>query len=60
MLGGACCLWDPIPSFSNLSLHQGSVAASEGSLLMPEAGKESWLQGSCQDSHFIDRKELAP
>lgn len=56
----ACCLWDPIPSFSNLSLHLGSVAASEGSLLMPEAGKESWLQGSCQDSHFIDRRELAP
>lgn len=37
-----------------------ACAAAGSGLLMPEAGKETWLQCSCQNSHFIDRKGLWP
>lgn len=56
----AHCWWDPMPSFPDLSLHLGPAAAAEGGLLRPGTGKEAWLKCSCQDSHFLDRKELAP
>lgn len=45
---------------------RGLVAAAGGSsragagLLMPGAGKETQLQCSCQESHFIERKEPSP
>lgn len=59
-------MWDPTHSSVSLSPHQRPVAAAGGSsragagLLMPGAGKETQLQCSCQESHFIERKEPSP
>uniref|UniRef100_G1LX12 Transmembrane p24 trafficking protein 1 n=1 Tax=Ailuropoda melanoleuca TaxID=9646 RepID=G1LX12_AILME len=38
----------------------GGGSQAGGGLLMPGTGKETWLQCSCEDSHFIERKEPSP
>lgn len=59
MVGGGLAAHQTL-CLSLLAAQPEACCCCWGGLLMPGAGKETRLQCSCQDSHFINRKGPSP